>query len=444
MSIKSKLSNSSFLKKTVLVLIWTSILTSSFDIVLSIDIAGITFRFTQLLAAVVIALYLMEIVRGVKVRFPVSFGYLVVVLLFNTLWIYRSRSINNAVGYDLWLAFNLMEILAFSHFLSLYETLDSLLEKYIVCFDVLAVIGILQFLLELVGIRFFVTQFGETPFGLYRRANGFSYEPSYYASYMLMGCAACLYLLEKKNTLAMGKPMLVVSTVLNVGALVLSTSRMGWLILIAFLISRSVLGLARYCRRHTNSKTEMVKLLAVPSLVLLLAVLVVIGVRHRNSLVLVYTQGLGLGGDMRSAGPRLSALRDTWNLFKSSPLLGYSLGGIESEIAYTAGRTYAPELNGSYSMCVSLEALAAYGIIGAGFFFKYIYDTTVGCYRRIRSAGQLDLGEKQLIYALLLGHVLVFLALQCNQNILRQPYWAHLAVLSAALLRSAAKQEKAL
>lgn len=441
MSSESKLSDSPFLKNTVSALIWTSILTASFDVVLKIEMAGVTFRFTQLMAAVVIVLFAAEAVRGKTFRFPVSFGYLVLVFLFNTVWICRSRDTGNAIGYDLWLAFNLLEILAFSYFLSQYETLDSLLQKYIVCFDILAAVGILQFLLELAGIRFFAMQFYETPYGFYRRANGFSYEPSYYASYMLIGCGACLYLLEKTNDLAMGKRMLTVSTVLNVVALILSTSRMGWLILIAYLMSRSVLGLTRYCRRRTHDKAKLVRLLAAPLLVLLLAAVVVLGLRRGNSLVLVYTQGLGVGGDMRSAGPRISALLDTWTLFKNSPFRGFSLGGLDSEIACIRGISYATELNGSYSMCVSMEALAAYGLIGAIPFFKYIYDMTVGGYRRIRTVGHLDAAEKQLIYSLFLSHALIFISLQFNQNILRQPYWVHLAVLSAAELIPATKRE---
>lgn len=442
MASKSKLSDRPFLKNTVSALIWTSIMTSSFDVVLNLEAAGVTFRFTQLLAAAVIVLFAAEAIRGAAFRFPVSFGYLVLVFLFNTVWIYRSRDTGNAIGYDLWLAFNLLEILAFSYFLSLYETLDSLLQKYIVCFDILAAVGILQFLLELAGIRFFAMQFYETPYGFYRRANGFSYEPSYYATYMLMGCGACLYLLEKKNHLAMGKRMLCVSAVLNVGALILSTSRIGWLILIAYLMSRSALGMVRYCQRRAHSKAQLVRLLAAPLLVLLLASVVILGLRQGNSLVLVYTQGLGLGGDMRSAGPRITALLDTWTIFKNSPFQGFSLGGIDSEIACIKGLSYATELNGSYSMCVSVEALAAYGLIGAILFFKYIYDTTVGCYCRIRTAEHLEAGKKQLIYALLLGHVLVFMALQFNQNILRQPYWAHLAVISAAELLFTTKREE--
>lgn len=430
------------LEKTVSVLIWASILTSSFDIVLSFEVFGITVRATQLLAAAVMVVFFVEIVCGAKPRLPVSYGYLVIVLLFNTLWLYRARSLSNALGYDLWLAFDILEILAFSHYLSTYETLESLIRKYILCFDVLAAIGILQFFLQFADIRFFATQFGETPYGIMHRANGFTYEPSYYATYMLIGCAACLYLMEKRNECAMDKRLLCTSTALNTVALVLSTSRMGWLILAAYLVGRSALGLQRSVRKHTRNKTELAKLLAAPLLVLLLAGTFVIGVRQGNTLALVYTQGLGLGGDIRSSGPRLNALLDTWELFKSSPFMGVSLGGLDSEIAYNGGLSYTSELNGSFSMCVSAEALAAYGLTGAIFFFKYIYDTTIGCYRRIRTDGKMDQQQKQLVYALLLGHVLIFAALQLNQNILRQPYWAHLAVISAAQLLSTTKSER--
>ena len=423
-------------------MIWVSILTSSFDIVLSFEVFGVTVRTTQLLAAAVIAFFAVEIACGTKPKIPVSYGYLLVVLLMNTLWLYRARSFRNALGYDLWLAFNIMEVLAFSHYLSTNETLESLIRKYIYCFDVLAIIGIVQFLLQFAGIRFFVTQFGETPYGVMHRTNGFSYEPSYYATYMLIGCAACLYLLEKKNSRAMDKRILYASTVLNVGALLISTSRMGWAILAAYLISRSALGLLRYVRKSTHDKAELVKLFFIPLLILVLAGTIVLGVRQGNTLAVVYTQGLGLGGDIRSSGPRINALLDTWELFKSSPFLGFSLGGLDSEIAYRGGLAYTTELNGSFSMCVSAEALAAYGMIGAIFFFKYVYDTTIGCYRKIRMSGKIEQDLKQLIYALLLGHVLIFAALQLNQNILRQPYWAHLAVISAAQLLLTTESER--
>ena len=425
------------------VLIWASILTSSFDIVLSFELAGVTVRATQLLAAAVFALFLTELVRGKKPRIPVSYGNLAVVLVFNTLWIFRARSFSNALGYDLWLAFNILEILVFSHFLSRAESLNSLIQKYILCFDILAAIGIVQFLLEFADIRFFAVQFGETPYGLMRRANGFTYEPSYYATYMLIGCAACLYLLEKRNFQAMDKRMLYISTALNVTALTVSTSRMGWLLLAAYLIYRSVLGTVRYIRRSKKNKAELAKLLVVPLLVLLLAGAVLLGLKKGSTFARVYTQGFGLDGDAKSAGPRLIGLVNTWTVFKNSPLLGCSLGGLDSEIAFALGVTsYTPDMNGDYSMCVSVEALAAYGLIGACFFFKYIYDTTVGCYARTRSSQLLNEGEKQLIYALLLGHVLVFAALQMNQNILRQPYWAHLAVLSAAWMKQFVKDRR--
>ena len=85
--------------------------------------------------------------------------------------------------------------------------------------------------------------------------------------------------------------------------------------------------------------------------------------------------------------------------------------------------------NGDLSMCVSVEALAALGVCGAIFYFKYIWDLSIGCYLRVRRLSAVEREDKQLLYALLLAHVFIFAILQFNQNILRTVYWTHLMLI---------------
>jgi len=60
-------------------------------------------------------------------------------------------------------------------------------------------------------------------------------------------------------------------------------------------------------------------------------------------------------------------------VFLNSPILGRSLGGIDSAICQLVGVEYTSEING-IGMCIAAEALAGLGIFGFWFLVKYIYD----------------------------------------------------------------------
>ena len=170
-------------------LIWFSILTASCDIVLAFDVAGLTVRVSQLVAMSVMFLFLLRIIKFGNVKILTPYYNLLIVIVFNTICIVNSKTLFNAVGYDLWLIFDCVQVLAFTYFLSKQETIQSLVRKYIMCFNALAVVGFVQFALQFVGINFYVTQYNDL-----HRSNGFSFEPSFYATYMIMGSIICLYL----------------------------------------------------------------------------------------------------------------------------------------------------------------------------------------------------------------------------------------------------------
>ena len=83
-------------------------------------------------------------------------------------------------------------------------------------------------------------------------------------------------------------------------------------------------------------------------------------------------------------------------------------------------------------MCVSLEALAAYGIFGAFFFFKYLYDLTIGGYLKAKKRPG-DKRDREPVYAMLIALFFEFVILQLNQNVLRPPFWVHIALVSTCL-----------
>ena len=407
-------------------LIWMSILIASCDIVLAFEVAGLTVRVSQLISMAVMFLFLLRIIKFGNVKILTAYYNLLIVIVFNTICIANSKTLFNAVGYDLWLMFDCIQVLAFTYFLSKQETVYSIVRKYIWCFDIFAVIGFIQFALQFVGINFYVTQYNDL-----HRSNGFSYEPSFYATYMIMGSIICLYLLERRNYKCMKKSQLIISTLLNVGAVIISTSRMGILILLIYVVYRGVMCLRIYI--HMRASVIRILFTLMPIMVGVALILFIIAVEFQVPFVMHYLSGLGIGGTAsHSADARMSGFKDTWELFLDSPLLGCSLGGIDAGIIEYKARTYTVANNGGASMCISLEALAAYGIFGSFFFFKYMYDLTVGGYLKAKKRPG-DKREREPIYAMLIALFFEFLILQLNQNVLRPPFWVHIALVSTCL-----------
>lgn len=407
-------------------LIWFSILTASCDIVLAFEVAGLTVRVSQLVAMAAMFFFLLRIIKYGNVKILTAYYNLLIVIVFNTICIVNSKTIFNAVGYDLWLIFDCVMVLTFTYFLSKQETIYSIVRKYIMCFNALAVVGFAQFALQFAGINFYVTQYNDL-----HRSNGFSFEPSFYATYMIMGSIICLYLLERRNYKCMKKKWLIISTLLNVGAVVISTSRMGLLILLIYIVYRGIMCL----RVYIHMKASLIRILftLMPILVGIALILFILAIEFQVDFVLHYLSGLGIGGTAsHSTDARSAGFEDTWKLFLDSPFLGCSLGGIDAGIIEYKARNYTVANNGGASMCISLEALAAYGIFGAFFFFKYMYDLTVGGYLKAKKRPG-DKREREPVYAMLIALFFEFLILQLNQNVLRPPFWVHIALVSTVL-----------
>lgn len=407
-------------------IIWISILMASCDIVAAFDVAGLTVRISQLISMVAMFFFLLRIIRFGNVKILTPYYNLLIVIVINTICIVNSKTLFNAVGYDLWLIFDCVQVLTFTYFLSKQETIYSIVHKYIMCFNVFAIIGFVQFALQFVGINFYVTQYNDL-----HRSNGFSFEPSFYATYMIMGAIICMYLLERRNYKCMRKRALIVSTALNVGAVVISTSRMGLIILLIYVVYRGIMSL----RIYIHMRGHFIKILfsLMPIMVGIGLIAFILAIEFEVPFVMHYMSGLGIGGaSSHSADARMTGFKDTWTLFLDSPFLGCSLGGIDAGIIEYKARNYTVANNGGASMCISLEALAAYGIVGAFFFFKYMWDLTVGGYLKAKKRPG-EQSEREPVYAMLIALFFEFMILQLNQNVLRPPFWVHIALVSTML-----------
>lgn len=403
------------------ILIWCSILTASFDIFLVIDIGRYTIRLSQISMLCVMIIYVLNIIKEGKMSCPLGYKSLMVCVLLNTIYIFRSSDLMNALGYDLWFIFDFIQIFVVVFYISKQESIESLTRKYINCFVLLSLIGILQWILQFFDLYFFVTQKNSM-----HRINGFAFEPSYYATYLLIGWVLCMYLLEKSNYSIMSKKKLQFSTLVITLALFFSTSRMGWMMMIIYICYRILIMLF-------ESKSSVTKLLAImiiiPSMVMV-CIYVVHGIATQNPIVLKYVQGLGLGGTAaHSSSDRLNGLNNVIMVIKQSPFFGYSLGGVDPQICVMKGIEYSATMNGLVGFMVFAEVFAGLGLFGFLFFLYYIYQITLAKYLKIRKKWEEK--TKQIAVAFILSTVFELMILQMNQNILRPYLWIHIALISS-------------
>ena len=197
-------------------------LTSSFDICLTAEVAGFTFRFSQLLCAVLLIYYFYKIIKNKKIEKPlggkqlICWTILVLLFTFNTIYPFIN------VGYHLWLIFNVAIVICITQIVD-KENIEIVLKLYLLSYLIMAIIGILQCITGVLNINNpFIVQWWIK--GVLPRVNGFSFEPSYYATYMLIGWTIARILIRSKEFNK--RKDILISLVLITIAIILSSSRM--------------------------------------------------------------------------------------------------------------------------------------------------------------------------------------------------------------------------
>lgn len=395
-----------------------AVLSSSFDIVACIDVCGYTVRLSQI-ALVPIVIYALYSLLSRKAVWPKGFAWLLAWGAVQLVFTFRSPSLINAVGYEAWLIFDILTILGFARFIDSQKVYGDFIALYLDSFALMSIVGLLQLLLYPFGVNFFVTQYWTDSLA---RINGFCYEPSFYATYMLIGFVAHAYLIEKRSFHYLARKKLIRNFALIVIAIVLSSSRMGWLMLAVWVLFRIVLAFAR--GEAGGIAISRLKLGSATALVLLVGVVLIAasGIDLRVPL-----NGLGLfGGSNHSSEQRFEGLAQCIEVFSGSPLLGYSLGGVDPVLAVQSGGEYVNGDNGA-AMSVVGELLVANGILGFIPFVGYFAVLFSG-FRKATDKLPSHVVHRAFLWAL----VFELLILCFNQNILRPYLWIHLAMVSVS------------
>jgi hypothetical protein len=404
-----------------------AVLTSSFDIFLAVDI-GVTIRIAQLLLVPPILIGFTSSLFS----FPKELGRCVLAL---AAWIaiqivalclhgFTPRG----MGYTLWMVFYAALLVATPSVFRSKQRIEALLRGYIWSFTILSLFGILQFVAGLLGIQTALIQQWWVE-GKLARVNGFSYEPSYFATYLMLGWVTLAALTANRKSLSVQRIIKSpnVHLIIITAALLLSSSRMGIMAMLGWSIWVCLSAVFQRTEKLsiTRGVFAMVPLCAIAGLTIFWPALG--GSTEDRSLFL---DGTGLAGTAsHSVDQRSDKMQETLDVFLSNPIIGVGVGGVAEEVARNLGRDpfNREDLKISEGMCVTLEILAGTGIGGlvlAGSFFFQTY--------KLKDIGK-KTGSASLNFLGPLASALVveLLLLQLNQNILRQYLWQHIAIMFA-------------
>lgn len=401
-----------------------SLLTASFDILLNLEVNDVSIRFSLVMQiffvfSAILAVGMSKKSSGSPFIWPLAFSYLLIWGVFLVLWTPRTYHLNFSIGYSGWFLICVAVVFAAVQYYGRDRSQAIQISRiYINIYVVVAAFGLLQFVLGILGVELLITQWwiaGRLP-----RLNGFSYEPSYYATYLITGWGMLAWLVERRVYLY-SKNYTHLAFFIVSAALVLSSSRMGILIVagyFAYYVLKNLLLIVFKARIDIR----FLKLMAIGVGLAVLAIAGILATTGFKSLTFLLF-GTGLGGTAdHSASIRWGQFQDTIDMFVASPIVGYGLGGLWS---YLAAKQSLPidEVTG---MNVTAEVLASTGILGFPFFVMFIATLIFGSFRFARNRTL----ESELLAAAGVGFILLFIILQFNQSIIRIYLWNHIAIIA--------------
>ena len=414
------------MKRILTYLIFLIFLSSSFDIFFNINIGGFNIRTCYLASMVFAFLYFLAYKDSFRFKF-IGFIFLVVWFIFPVAFVFHTQFLNRNIGYIFWMIFNFITCYSIFKFSNLVST-DKLIKYYLISFLVIAFVGFMQFFLSLFGLHVLITMWWRE--NIIPRINGLSYEPSYFATYLMMGFVF-LYYCWRRNIYFFNKRFQTMMLITLVMAIFLSTSRMGILVMLAIILYDFFKMLI--VSFFTLKISRLNLLISVSLLVTIFGVIFYIAndslLRHQ------YLAGTGLEATAgHSTENRLKQMTDVYKVFEISPVYGYSLGGIAPAIAryYGSNTSDAKKVKEFEGLNIFLEVLAASGIFGFVFFASWLFLFYRSCFNLSKILKYNDFYRESIILeALIFALSVEFLLLLFSQNILRPYLWIIIGMLNA-------------
>jgi hypothetical protein len=377
---------------------------------------GFTLRPSDLLMAVAIVAALPEALGGLTFRWPLGFGLLLMWTVFVLIFVPNTPFLMRSIGYAAWLLLDVGFVFAAVQIIDGPAKLAVVLRWYAVSFGVIAALGLLQFFLPFLGVTPpFVRQWWIP--GSLARVNGLSYEPSYFAGYMVVGWVFVTSLARHRSVL-LSRRTLRVLVVFTSLVLIVGSSRSGWAIM---------LGWSAWYLFQTL-KRKPARLVAATCLLVAIGLGVVYEVQEKRQETQQFLNGTGLMGTASySVSVRFKSFEDTLGVFADSPFIGVSLGGIIPALASRKGQLVVHQAetkkDAEQSQGTTAEALAATGLFGFPFYVLYMFGLVWKPRRLSRFSPELR--------ALVNSFVAAMIVMQVQANILQGYVWLVIALLSA-------------
>ncbi|HKP98193.1 MAG TPA: hypothetical protein VJ385_20855 [Fibrobacteria bacterium] len=402
--------------------------TSSFDKLLNFRIAGFSFRFCYLCILSMLFINLPRLKRYLlKQKEILGLIPLALWTLCLTGFVANTQFLARNVGYLIWHYIHIFFLVLLVNNVRGRDAFMRLFKAYVFSFLFVAVFGLVQFAGGIVGVNLLIEQWW---FAGLPRINGFSYEPSYFGSYLLIGWIMLFLLAQTRTRLFPGKSALAMFATAS-AALFLSSSRMSIFVAVFFV---GMYSLNLVWRVFLTLKARFFQIVFISMMVGMLGTGGGLTVKYWTYMEYFFS-GLGIaGGSAHSSDYRKDTMRDTWNVFTRSPIVGVSLGGVASSIAEAEGIkvTSNQEARRHEGMNVFVEVLAASGAFGYLFFLAYFFSLFQKPFELMRALTARDPEMSLILKAMLLALAFELLILSMNQNILRPFLWFHIAMLSLA------------
>jgi O-antigen ligase len=431
---------SNYLYRFLLLLIIVFI---SSDIFLTIEISSATVRFSYILFFVLFVLWLVYIFITKQYDVPLDRTYLPLILF---CFISCLSSLNStfpvkSLIYTLWTIFYALTIIFIIWFSrnNRLTNLDWMLKVYFYSYLAVSIFGFYQILLPfIIGEKTpLVMQWWERY--TLARINAFSYEPSFFATYMLMGCFIWFILWLRRSDFINYKGI----TLIAIGIIIfLSSSRIGWIGIILIVVYGIIelIGYYSLNKKFTrqNAKFFVSLILAIVFAVTLLVI--IISDPERFDFLFRGT-GLFDTADYSYAMRNERAI-ETFKVFLDSPiniLFGVGPGGVGAYMINNPGK-FGIVVEGFEKIWstepsnITAEILASVGIIGFILFVWFIVIIFKRLWNLYRN-NNLIKKYRVICLALFWGLAIELLILQFNQNYLRPYLWLHIGI-SIALLNT--------
>lgn len=401
-------------------------LTASSDLFLVFQPGGFTLRFAQILALFLSAWWAFASLQSGTLKLPLGSIYLLFWTAIVLMTIPNTTFLTRSLGYAFWLLLNVLLLFAIVYFINSKDKVHTMFRWYIYTYLIISMFGILQFVMGVAGITPpFVTQWWIQ--GVLPRVNGFSYEPSYYATYLITGWVLVSYMLFESKTKLFTKNKLGIFFAIITAALILSSSRMGMVLMAVWLLRYIWLFIRGFLKG-----TVYMKYLAVVFVACLAAGVLVISLVSNSGGEMSLLSGTGIGGTpAHSVVYRLQDFFSTLQVFANNPIYGVSLGGVAPAIGQLYGVTVTDQEVASTfeGQSVFAEILAGTGIIGFVIFMIYMLKIMVKPFKlsKVLAGSEYSVMMRGMVFSL----ICLLIILQFNQNILRPYLWFHIALLSA-------------